>query len=96
MNDYLAYQWILYLDPNVHTEEYKLVKNAGIENFILLQDIKKANVVLPSWLNVLPVLLQTSTKRAYRGQSCLKKMTSIELPAEHLKRLNKKKIRIFD
>jgi len=96
MDDYLAYTWILYLDPLVHTEEYKLVKNAGIENLILLQDIKKANVALPSWTNVLPVLLHTASRKAYRGHSCLKKMISIELPAEHLKRLSKRRIKIFD
>jgi hypothetical protein len=86
-----AYAWILYLNPDEHINEYKLVKNANLESFILLQDVRNATGPKPSWLSTLPALVSTRERKAYRGSSCLKKLVSIELPPEHLKKLNKKR-----
>jgi len=97
MDQALAHPWILYLNPEVHVNEFKLVKNAGLESFILLQDMRKwPGGQKPDWLEVMPVLLDTTRRLAHRGQSCISKLVSIELPPEHAKRLNKKKIKIFD
>lgn len=85
----MAYAWVLYLNPEEHTNEYKLVKNANLESLILLQDVRLAKEHLPSWLSVLPALVDTRQMLAFRGPSCLQKMISIELPPEHLKRLQK-------
>jgi hypothetical protein len=60
----------------------------------LIQDTRLAPA-LPSWLSVLPAIVNTKQKTAWRGQSCLKKILTIELPTEHLKRLGKKKIELF-
>jgi hypothetical protein len=87
-----AFLWILYLDPSVHTKEYTLVKNASLESFIHLQDIRDSVNVMPprpEWLDVMPVLVDTRMRLAYRGHSCMDKLVSIELPPEHLKRLTK-------
>lgn len=83
-----AYPWILYLDPLVHTEEYHLVKNAGLD-FILVQDIRLSKGTRPPWLHVLPALVDTNDRLAYRGVSCLKKLLQIDLPPEHARRLRK-------
>ena len=73
------------------------MKNAGLENFILLQDIKQwPGGTKPDWLSVMPVLVDTTRRLGHRGSSCLTKLVSIELPPEHAKRLNKKKIKIFE
>lgn len=87
-----AFLWILYLDPSVHTQEYALVKNASLESFIHLQDIRNSVNTMPprpEWLDVMPVLVDTRAKLAYRGHSCMDKLVNIELPPEHLKRLTK-------
>jgi len=85
-----AYNWILYLNPEIHIDEYKLVRNAGLDNYILIQDIRKApKGALPHWLSELPVLLDTHKKIVYRNSSCIQKMVSIELPPEHLRKLSK-------
>jgi hypothetical protein len=89
-----AYKWILYLNPSIHEKEYRLVKNASLDSFILVQDVRRAPA-LPSWLGVLPAIVNTKQKTAWRGESCLKKILSIDLPTEHLKRLGKKKIELF-
>jgi hypothetical protein len=97
MDQALAHPWILYLNPDEHINEFKLVKNAALDSFILLQDIRNwPGGPKPEWLEVMPVLLDTSKRLAYRGLSCLPQLVSIELPPEHAKRLNKKKIKIFD
>jgi len=82
-----AYAWILYLNPDDHINEYKIVKNASLESFILLQDVRNAIGPKPSWLSVLPALVSTKDRLAYRGPSCLKKLVSIDLPPEHLRKL---------
>jgi hypothetical protein len=84
-----AYSWVLYLDKNVHIDEYKLVKNANLESFIFIQDVKQLKS-RPAWLSTLPALVDTQQKLAYRGPTCIKRLVSIELPPEHLKRLAKK------
>ena len=84
------YEWILYYDPRVHTKEVSLVKNAGLEQFICLQDITRGPTRLPSWLDTMPVLVNTSQKMAYRGSSCLDTLVNIELPPEFLKKLRRK------
>lgn len=90
MNDISsAYSWVLYLDQNIHLDEYKLVKNANLESFIFIQDIKKL-ATRPPWLSTLPALVDTQQRLAYRGPTCIKRLMSIELPPEHLKRLSKK------
>ena len=89
-----AYKWILYLNPEVHEREYKIIKNAGLDSFILVQDIRKASNI-PDWLDVLPAIVSTKERVAWRGASCFKKLVSIELPSEHIKRLSKKKNDFF-
>lgn len=84
-----AYQWVLYLNPEVHTNEYKLVRNAGLEGLIMIQDVRAATGPKPTWLSVLPALVDTRARLAYRGATCIKKMVSIELPPEHAKRLSR-------
>lgn len=85
-----VYAWILYYDSDIHIEEGKIVRNAALESFILLQDVRKAtNVHRPAWLTVLPALVDTKAKMAYRGPSCLKKLVTIDLPPEHLKRIHR-------
>jgi hypothetical protein len=86
-----AYEWILYLNPDEHVNEYKLVKNARLESFILLQDVRHATGPKPSWLSVLPALVSTKERKAYRGPSCLKKLVSIDLPPEHLRKLKSRR-----
>jgi hypothetical protein len=84
-----AYKWILYLNPEVHTQEYKLVMNASLDTFILVQDVRQGPK-LPHWLSVLPALVDTKERLAYRGPTCMSKLVSIELPPEHLKRLKRR------
>jgi hypothetical protein len=84
-----AYSWILYLDPSEHLNEYKLVKNAQLDSFILIQDIRNAKGPRPSWLTVLPALVDTRNRKAFRGPTCIKRLVSIELPPEHLRKLAK-------
>lgn len=84
-----AYNWILYVDPTVHLKEFALVKNASLESFIHIQDIRQATTVRPDWLDTLPCLVDTKARMAYRGHSCMEKLVSIELPPEHMKRLTK-------
>lgn len=84
-----AYNWILYVDPTVHLKEFALVKNASLESFIHIQDIRQATSVRPDWLDTLPCLVDTKARMAYRGHSCMEKLVSIELPPEHMKRLAK-------
>jgi hypothetical protein len=86
-----AYAWILYLNPDEHVNEYKLVKNASLESFILLQDVRNAKGPKPAWLSVLPTLVSTKERKAFRGPSCLKRLVSIDLPPEHLRKLKNKK-----
>lgn len=83
------------MNPDVHTSEYRLVKNAALDSFILIQDTRSAPS-LPAWLGVLPALLDTKTMMAYRAESCLKKLISIDLPIEHTKRLSKVKRHSWD
>ena len=89
-----AYKWILYLNPEVHEREFKIVKNAGLDSFILVQDIRKSPG-LPDWLSVLTAIVNTRERTAWLGQSCFQKLVSIELPSEHIKRLSKKKNDFF-
>jgi hypothetical protein len=87
-----AYPWILYLNPSMHHDEYALVKNAGLDGFILVLDVREAPSGphgLPVWLHTLPALVDTRQRLAYRGASCLKKLVTIEIPAEHSRRLQK-------
>jgi hypothetical protein len=84
-----AYQWILYLNPEESPDAFKLVKNAGLESFILLQDVRLANQQLPDWLSVLPALVNTHDRLAYRANACMEALFKIELPPEHMKRLAK-------
>jgi hypothetical protein len=87
-----AYKWILYVNPEVHQDEYKLVRNASLDNFILLQDLRHAplgTLQKHPWLESAPCLYNTHQKIAYCGASCLQKLINIELPPEHLKKLNK-------
>lgn len=84
-----AYPWILYLNPSMHHDEYALVKNAGLDGFILVLDVRESPKALPIWLSVLPSLVDTRQRLAYRGPSCLKKLVSIEVPAEHSRRLQR-------
>ena len=87
-----AFLWILYLDPSVHTKEYSLIKNASLDSFVHLQDIRNSVNAMPprpEWLDVMPVLVDVRGRLAYRGSSCMDKLVSIELPPEHLKRLTK-------
>lgn len=87
-----AYAWILYLNPEEHVNEYKIVKNANLESFILLQDIRNAKGPKPSWLSTLPALVNTRERKAYRGPSCLKRLVAIELPPELMRKLKKKDV----
>lgn len=87
----IPYEWILYADPSVHTSEVRLVTNAGLESFIHVQDVRLAPGDLPSWMDVMPVLLNTESRLAHRGPSCIKKLVSIDLPPEHSRRLIGKK-----
>jgi hypothetical protein len=91
------YEWILYVDSTIHTREVSIVKNAGLETFICLQDIRKApsTTVLPSWLNTMPVLVNASKMLAYRGPSCMETLVNIELPPEFLKKMKRKQQQIF-
>jgi hypothetical protein len=82
-----SYRWILYYDPETHTQEAKLVHNALLDSFILVQDIKQAPSNRPAWLSNFPVLVDTKRRVAYRGQTCFKQLVSIELPPEHARRL---------
>ena len=91
-----AYPYILYLNPQTHINEHKLVKNAQLENFILLQDVALAKENLPDWLSVLPALVNTKEMKAYRGPTCFKKLLEIDLPPEHLKRLLRNKQNKFE
>lgn len=90
-----AYPWILYLDPSVHTDEASLVTNAGLEPYVHLQDVRKATGARPAWMSVLPALVDTKRRKAYRGPTCLHKLVSIELPREYLRRLNKPKATVW-
>jgi len=83
------YEWILYYDSTEQTKEPNLVKQTGLETFILLQDIQLAKQVLPDWITNLPVLLHTPSKTAYRGNACAQKLVNIELPQEHVRKLQK-------
>jgi hypothetical protein len=85
-----AYAWILYVDPQVHVNEYRLVRNAGLEDFIYIQDVKLCKGPRPQWLQVLPAIVDTAARLAYRGPTCLKKLLAIDLPPEHLKRLKRR------
>jgi len=88
LNTLTAYPWVLYLNPEIHINEYKIVKNANLESLISLQDSRQcATEDIPPWLSVLPVLVDTKKMVAYRGTSCLQKLVSIDLPPEHLKRI---------
>jgi hypothetical protein len=84
-----AYKYFLYLDPSIHVQEDKLVRNAGLESFILVLDVRKSPEKLPEYLNKLPALLDKSKMLAYRGDTCMQHLVSIKLPPEHLKRLEK-------
>jgi hypothetical protein len=84
-----AYAWILYVDPSVHIKEFALVKNASLESFIHIQDIRQATSPRPDWMDTLPCVVDTKARMAYRGHSCMEKLVSIELPPEHMKRLAK-------
>lgn len=88
-----AYPWVLYLNPEIHLNEYKLVKNANLESFICLQDIRQCKseclANMPPWLSVLPALVDTKKMIAFRGSSALQKLVHIDLPPEHLKRITK-------
>jgi hypothetical protein len=84
-----AYKWVLYVNANVHENEVRIVKNADLENFILIQDVRHAREELPDWLGPLPVLVDTHARLAYRGRSCFTKLVGLELPPEHLRRLSK-------
>ena len=95
MQPQTVYPWILYLNPELHVNEYKLVKNANLESFILIQDVRKSDSSLPDWLSVLPALVDTKAMVAYRSESCIKKLVGLELPPEHLKRLAKKHQNVF-
>ena len=85
-----AYAFILYVDPLVHVDEFRLVKNAGLSDFIFVQDITIAKGPRPPWLQVLPALVDTQARLAYRGPTCLKKLLAIDLPPEHARRLRRK------
>lgn len=84
-----AYKWVLYVDPSVHENEVRVVRNANLENYILIQDVRRANVNLPTWLDVLPALVDTHNRVAYRGPTCFSKLVTVELPPEHVRRLAK-------
>ncbi len=89
-----AWPYVLYVDPDVHHDEWRLVRNAGLDSFLNVQDIRKLRrgpqaKALPQWLSVLPALVDTKTKMAYRGSECMPKLVSVPLPPEHLKRLSK-------
>ena len=90
MQPQTVYKWILYLNPDDHVNEYKLVKNAQLENYILLQDVRQTKMILPPWLSILPCLVNTKTRTAYRGPTCIKNLVTIDLPIEHQKRLHRK------
>jgi hypothetical protein len=83
-------RWIIYLDPTIHQNEFKLIKNANLDSLISIQDIRKSKLGLPSWMSVLPALVDTQTDMAWRGPSCLEKILSIELPKEHVMRLKRR------
>jgi len=87
-----AYPFVLYLNPSEHVHEYKLVRNASLDNYICVQDIRHmpSHIQKPQWFTNFPILVETRTRKAYRGPSCFKKMISIELPPEHVKRLAKR------
>lgn len=90
-----VYKWILYVNPEVHVNEYKIVKNAQLENYILIQDVRQAKV-LPTWLSVLPCLVNTKTRKAFRGSTCMKNLVNVDLPIEHQKRLHRKQKNRFE
>lgn len=88
-----AYPWVLYLNPEIHINEYKVVKNANLESLISLQDARDCHGECKSqvapWLSVLPCLVDTRKMLAYRGTSALQKLVNIDLPPEHLKRISR-------
>jgi len=84
-----SYRYFLYLDPTIHTQEDKLVRNAGLETFILVLDVRKSPQRLPEYLNTLPALVDKSKMLAFRGDSCMQHLVSIKLPPEHVKRLER-------
>lgn len=85
-----AYAWILYLNPEVHVAEARSV--ARLDTYILVQDVRLCPgglKNLPSWMSVLPVLVDTKHRMAYRGASCMSKLATIELPPELVKKASK-------
>lgn len=84
-----AYKWVLYVNGATHENEMRIVKNANLENFILIQDVRHAREALPDWLGPLPVLVDTHARLAYRGPTCFSKLVALELPPEHVRRLSK-------
>jgi len=93
-----AYEWILYLNPEVHKNEMQLVKSGRLDTFMLILDMTKkpSSIECPKWLDELPALVNTKTRLAYRGTHCIQTLVSIELPPELAKRLQKssmKKVR---
>jgi hypothetical protein len=86
-----TYRWILYIRPDIDVSEYRLVRNTGLDSFILVQDITKKpdTVEAPSWFSKAPILVDTKEKLGYFGDLCLEKLVSIDLPPEHVQRLQK-------
>lgn len=85
-----AHPWILYLNPQLHAHESAVIQTAGLETYVLVQDIRHAPRDKPEWLTNLPILLDTKQRKAYRGSSCLQKLLTLKLPVEYSKRLQKK------
>jgi hypothetical protein len=83
-----AYPWVLYVNPAVHFRETQLIKEAQIQNLVLVQDMRKCPTV-HSWMNVLPILVDTQKKLAYRGSSCFQQLVKIEIPIEYLPKVPK-------
>ena len=84
-----AYPWVLYALPEKHVKEISIVKHANLDNYILIQNMNKCTTK-PAWLNVLPVLVDTRNKLAYRGQTCYSQLIKIEIPPEYMSKHHKR------
>ena len=84
-----VHPWILYLDPELHPMEWKVVHTGNLDTYILVLDVRKSPHRLPPWLSVLPALVDTRSRTAYRGASCMTKLATIELPPEYVRKLSK-------
>lgn len=74
-------RYVLYVDAREHNQCVAVMRERGLAPVCKVQDVRLLPD-RPAWMHPLPIMLDTDTRKAFRGDTCKRMLQGMTVPPE--------------